>query len=217
MKTLIFLISIVVPFSLATAQSEQINNLPNLNGHYFIPNSNTPSAFINSHFGMNLGIASSKEFESVFLETDSGKIIGLKGSLIFADLNFNYQQKIKDWIAFNLHVGITARIGTELGSIVTTGLNTVTSFRMGWLVHLAEGERDKLSASLSISNYQANVINIGDFIMDIIDSSANPSISKNVPILNGSLGLRYAHAFNEMFGFQGFGEIGYGDSYVWQF
>jgi hypothetical protein len=195
------------------AQVEQVNNLPRLNNHYFIPNSNTPSPFIKSHFGMNLGIAASEDFENIIFEIDDEKIIGLKGTLIFADLNFDYQQKIKDWIAFYLNVGITARIGTELQSMLATGVNTVTAFRMGWLVHIAEGERDKLSASIQINNYNANFINIGDFLVDIIDGAANPSISKKVPILNVSLGLRYAHAFNEMFGFQGFGDIGYGESY----
>lgn len=213
MKILIFLISIIVPCALSMAQNPQENNLPNLNNHYFIPNSNTPSPFINSHFGMNLGIASSDDFENIILEIDGEPIIGLKGSLIFADLNFEYQQKVKDWIAFYLNVGITARIGTELQSILATGVNTVTSFRMGWLVSLAEGKRDKLSGSLQVNNFSTNIISVGDFIYDVVNGETNPSISKNVPILNVGIGLRYAHAFNELFGFQGFGGIGYGDSY----
>jgi hypothetical protein len=213
MKIFILLISILAPCSLVFAQSEQENNVPRLNNHYFIPSSIIPSPFIKSHFGMNLGIAASEDFENIILEIDDEKIVGLKGSLIFGDLNFDYQQKIKDWIAFYLNVGITARIGTELQSMLATGVNTVTLFRLGWLVHIAEGERDKLSASLHINNYNANFINIGDFLRDVIDGVANPSISKKAPILNGALGVRYAHAFNEMFGFQGFGDLGYGESY----
>ena len=213
MKLATILILIVSSGSILNAQIEQSNNLPNLNNHYFIPNSNTPSPFIKSSFAMNLGIASSDDFENIILEIDDEPIIGLKGSLIFATLDFDYQQKIKDWIAFYLNVGMTARIGTELQSMLATGVNTVTAFKMGWLVHIAEGERDKLSTSLQINNYNANFINIGDFLVDVIDGAANPSISKKAPILNGSLGLRYAHAFNEMFGFQGFGDIGYGESY----
>lgn len=195
------------------AQNEQNNNLPKLNNHYFIPNSNTPSPFIKSHFAMNLGIAGSNDFENIILDIDGVPIIGLKGSLIFADLNFDYQQKIKDWIAFNIKVGVTARIGSELQSILTQGVNTVTAFRMGWLVNLAEGKRNKLSGNLQVNNYSANFISIRDFIDDIINGKANPSIAKNIPILNGGIGLRYAHAFNELFGFQGFGGVAYGESY----
>ena len=68
MKIFILLISILAPFSLVVAQGEQVNNLPRLNNHYFIPNSNTPSPFIKSHFGMNLGIAASEDFENIILE-----------------------------------------------------------------------------------------------------------------------------------------------------
>ena len=213
MKIFILLLSIFLPCSLVVGQIEQDNNVPKLDNHYFIPVSYIPSPFIQSRFGMSLGIAASEDFENIIFEIDDEKIIGLRGTLIFADLNFEYQQKIKDWIAFYLSIGVTARIGTELQSMLATGVNTVSAFRMGWLVHVAEGKRDKLTANIQINNYSANVINIGDFISDIIDNAANPSIAKQIPILNGSLGLRYAHAFDEMFGFQGFGDIGYGESY----
>jgi len=213
MKTLtIFIITIFIT-SLGIAQTEQSNNVPHLNDHYFIPNMNVPSPFTNSHFGMNLGIASSSEFENVILVIEGEKIIGLKGSLIFADLNFDYQQKIKDWIAFYANVGLTARIGTELQSMLTQGVNTVTSFRMGWLVKLVQKEKYMLSGSIQINNYSANFINIGEFIEDLVRDSTVTSISKNVPILNGGLGLRFAYGINELFGFQAHGTAVYGESF----
>ena len=196
------------------AQDEEQNNIPNLNNHYFVPSSNTPAPFIKSQFGMTLGIASSSDFENVILEIDGENLIALKGSLIYADLNFKYQQKIKDWIAFFLNVGVTARIGTELQSMLTQGVNTVSSLKMGWLVKLLENEKNMLSASIRIDNYGANFVNIGDFVDDLIRDSVRTSITKNVPILNGGIGLRYAHGFNEILGFQGFAEVGYGESFI---
>ena len=195
-------------------QSDESNNIPNLNNHYFVPNSNTPAPFIKSQFGMNIGIASSSDFENVILEIDGEKLIALKGSLIFADLNFDYQQKIKDWIAFYLNVGVTARIGTELQSMLTQGVNTVSSVRMGWLVKLLKNEKNMLSANIQVNNHGANFVNIGDFVDDLIRDSVRTSITKNVPILTGSVGLRYAHGFNEILGFQGFADVGYGESFV---
>lgn len=199
--------------SLGIAQTEQINNIPNLNGHYFVPNMNIPSPFIKSHFGMNLGIAGSTDFENIILEIEGEKIIGLKGSLIFADLNFDYQQKIKDWIAFYAEVGLTARIGTELQSMLTQGVNTVSAFKMGWLVKLAHHEKYMLSANIQVNNYSANFINIGEFVKDIVRDTTVTSISKNVPILNGGLGLRFAYGINELFGFQAHASAVYGESF----
>lgn len=213
MKILTILLLSLLASSLGIAQTEQINHVPHLNNHYFIPNMDIPSPFIKSHFEMNLGIANSNEFENVILEIDGEKIFGLKGTLLFADLNFDYQQKIKDWIAFNVNVRLTARIGTELQSMLTQGVNTVSSFKMGWLVKLAQGEKYMLSGSIQVNNYSANFINIGDFVKDVIKDSTVTSISKNVPILNGGLGLRYAYGINELLGFQVYGEAIYGESF----
>ncbi|MCG8308582.1 MAG: hypothetical protein MI975_14410 [Cytophagales bacterium] len=213
MKLYPIIFILVIAYGIVTAQDQEKNHLPVLNNHYFIPNSNTPAPFIKTHFGMNLGIASSRDFENVILEIDGEKLIALKGSLIFADLNFDYQQKIKDWIALHINMGITARIGTELQSMLTQGVNTVTSFRMGWLAKVLEDEKNMLSASIQINNHSANFINIGDFIEDLIRDTVATSITKNVPILNGSVGLRYAHGFNELLGIQGFASLGYGESY----
>ena len=88
MKIFIFLISILSPFTIVIAQVEQENNLPQLNNHYFIPNSNTASPFIKSYFEMGLGIAASENFENVIFEIDGENILGLKGSLIFCGFKF---------------------------------------------------------------------------------------------------------------------------------
>jgi len=205
--TLIFISDHIV-----LGQSE-VNNTPQLNGHYFLSSINMPSPFINSHFGMNLGLASSEGFESVILVIDDQEIIGLKGSLIFADLQFDYQQKIKDWIAFKARVGVTARIGTEVMSLLTQGVNTVSSFRIGWNVKILEREKYLLSGSFNVNNYGVSYINIKDFVEDIIVDSTITSISKNVPILNGGLGLQFAYGFSELFGFQAHATALYGDSF----
>jgi len=214
MKVYIIAFYLLLTAAQLFAQNEESNNIPHLNNHYFIPHSNSASPFINSQFGMNLGIASSEDFENVILEIDGEKLIALKGSLIFADLNFDYQQKIKNWIAFYLNVGVTARLGTEVQSIITQGVNTISTFRLGWLVKLLKTEKDMLSANIQINNHGANFVHIGSFIEDLIKDSVRTSISNSIPILNGSVGLRYAHGFNEILGFQGFANIGFGDSYV---
>ena len=212
MKNLIF--SFAFLFSIpAISQSEEPSNVPELGGHYFIPGSNTPAPFIKTHFGMNLGVAVSNDFENVILEIDGEKLLALQGSLIFADLTFDYQQKVKDWVAFYLSVGATARVGTELQSMLTQGVNTVVAFRTGWLVKITEGPKSMLSGNFQINNFNANLIDIGGFVDDIIEDSVATSISRKVPILNGTVGLRYAYSFSPVFGLQAFGDIGYGDTF----
>lgn len=197
----------------AYAQEKFDNTVPKLNGHYFTPFDGVPGPFINSNFGSSIGVAFSNKFENVIIEIDGEPLLGLEGSLLFADLNFEYQQKIKDWIAIFIKVGVTARIGTELQSMLTQGVSSVTSVRLGWLFELAKGKKYMLSGTAQVNNHNGIFINVGDFISDIISDSVVTSISKNVPSLNGTIGLRYAYGFNDMFGFQLDFETGFGESF----
>ena len=210
---IIFAIASVFSVTVAAWAQTEESNTPNLNGHYFLSNMNMPSAFTNSFFGMNLGLASSEGFESVILVIDDQEIRGLRGSLIFADLNFDYRQKIKDWIAFNARVGLTARVGTEVQSFLTQGVNTVSSFRVGWTVKILEKEKYLLSGNITVNNYGTNYIDIRGFVEDIINDSTVTSISKSVPILNGGLGVQFAYGISELFGFQAHASAQYGDSF----
>ncbi|MBS0000256.1 MAG: hypothetical protein KFF73_14845 [Cyclobacteriaceae bacterium] len=37
-------------------------------------------------------------------------IAGIEGSLTFASLSFNYQQRIRDWVALYLYGGLSTRL-----------------------------------------------------------------------------------------------------------
>ena len=196
-----------------SAQEDKENNVPQLNDHFFIPVTVLPSPFINSYFRTSLGVAQSGEFENVVLEIDGEKIIGLRGTLLFADLDFEYQQKIKDWIALYFNYNLTARLGTELQSLLTQGVNTVSTFRIGWLVRILETEKFLLSADLQVNNHSATFISISEFVKDLVMDSVVTSISRQVPMLNMNGGIRFAYSINRTFGVQGFADLGYGDSY----
>jgi hypothetical protein len=213
MKILLAIIFITLFPAHTKAQEQTANNLPQLDGHYFIPVSCIANPYIKSHFVTNLGIAQSSEFQNFILEIDGEEIIGLKGSLLFAYLDFEYQQKIKDWIALYINYSLTARLGTELQSILTQGVNTVGSSRIGWLIKIVENEKFMLSGDIQVNNHSATFISISEFVKDLVRDSVVTSISRQVPILNGNAGLRAAYAINKTFGLQGFGDIGYGDSY----
>jgi hypothetical protein len=199
--------------SVAIAQNTEGSHVPHLNNHYFIPVSNAPWAFTNSHLSTNLGVATSEEFEKIYYVLNGEQLVALTGAMIFADLSFDYQQRIKDWVAFYANVGLTARVGTDVLGILSQGVNTVTSLKLGWVVRIAQHKKYQLAGSIQLNNHSATFINISDFVESIVEDSIITSITKEVPILNASLGLRYAYAINELYGIQAFAEFGYGDSY----
>jgi hypothetical protein len=178
-----------------------------------MPHNQMPDPFVNSHFGMSLGVAASSKFENVILEIDGEPLLGVDGTLLFADLDFEYEQKIKDWIAVYFKGGLTARIGTELNSLLAQGINTVTSFRLGWLFKLAEGHKYLLSGNVQVNNHGASFINIGDFLVDVVEDTIGASISQKVPSLNATAGLRFAYGFNDLIGVRLNTEVGFGESF----
>ena len=195
------------------AQTEETNHIPHLNRHYFVPHSTASWAFTNSHFSTNIGVATSEEFNKIYYILDGEQLVALKGEMVFTNISFDYQQKIKDWVAFYVSTGLTARVGTELLGILSQGVNTVTFLKMGWLVRIATHEKYQLSGSLQLNNHSATFISISDFVTSIVEDSLITSITKQVPILNANAGLRFAYAINDLYGVQTFAEFGWGDSY----
>lgn len=198
---------------LAQGHEEEKNNLPELHDHYFVSLINLNSAFTDSQFGMSMGVAQTSDFSSIILEVDGERINGLKGSLIFADLNFHYRQKIKNWIAFDANVGLTARLGTEVQSLLAQGVNTVSSMRLGWVVKILEKDKILLSANMKVNKYNVNVISIKDFVEDLLRDSTITSISKTIPVQNIGLGVQFAWGISKLVGLQAYATTLYGDSF----
>ena len=195
-------------------QTETINNIPHLNGHYFVTNSRTPHPFINSSISTNLGLAKSGEFATELFQLGGVSIVGLSGQLVFADLDVYYQQKIKDWVAFYTHAGLTARAGSGTQSIISQGLNTVSSIRIGWLIEILKKPKYMLSGNFQINNHSATFIDISQLVEDFDeDHSFDKDIYQVVPMFIGNVGLRFAYGMNDLIGCQLYAEGGYGESF----
>ncbi len=192
---------------------ESENNIPELNDHVFVYSSNLKYPFTNTNFTTNLGFGSASNLNYEINDIDGQPIAGINGNLIFANLSFEYQQRIRDWIALYLEGGLTARLGSDVFSLLSQGVNTVTVFKIGWMIKLIEGEKYALSGNIGINNYSGTFISITDFVDDVINNVPNPSISKSAPVLLGEAGLQFAYGFNEMIGLTLEGRLGIGESF----
>lgn len=192
---------------------ESDNRIPQLNGHTFVYLSNVKYPFTNSLFTSNLGIGNANNLSYEIDDINGQPIIGIKGSLTYASLSFNYQQRIRDWIALYMHGGLTARLGSDVFSLLSQGVSTVSSFRIGWLIRIAEGEKYALSGTVGLNNSSGTFINIRRFVQDIINQVPNPSITTDSPILLGDFGLQFAYAFNQVIGLNLDGNLSFGESF----
>lgn len=187
--------------------------LPTKHGHSFVRNSLIDFPFVNTTFGMSIGIGTTVNLGLPVVEINDEVIVSFKGNLLFANMAAFYRQKVTDWAAVFLRLTFAARIGTDVGSIVVHGFNTVSGFQTGWVLRLSEGERHMLSSIVSVNSFNGNFINIEGFIEDLIDSVPNPTISKRVPVLTGEVGLTYVYALSSLFGLTLTGSIAFGESF----
>jgi hypothetical protein len=203
---------IVLSAGFAYSQEEP-NRIPELNRHVFTYISNIKYPFTNTAFTTNLGFGSANNLSYNIGNINGRPIAGLNGSLTFAHLSFDYQQRVRDWIALYMSGSLTTRLGTNLFSLLSQGVNAVSSFRIGWLIRIAEGEKYALSGTIGLNNSSGTFINLRKFAEDIINRVPNPSITTDVPIMLGDFGLQFAYGFNQVIGLNLDGNVSFGESF----
>ncbi len=186
-----------------------------LRGHKFIINSNIGSPFIQTFLENRIGAGQTIDLDIPTIRISGTEVVQLKGELLFTSLNFVYQQKIKDWMAFNASVIVTGRLGTKAGSLISEGVNVFTGYQLGWLFKLYENKQMMLSGTLDITNNSVTIIDLEKFVQGIIDSgkiTKDNQLVKEIPALRAGAGIRGAYAFNQTFGFTGFANLRNGES-----
>lgn len=194
----------------AQEAAEQQWKTPRLAGHS-LSTGVVPDPFVRSFLRTQIGIAETHDLDIPLGVVDGDTLFASRGSLLFANLEFEYQQTIRDWIAFRVQFGLLGRLGTGTSALIASGVSATTGFELGWLVRLLEGDRDYLSLSFDVQNSSFTTINIADFVQDIVDGEEAELVRKT-PSMRVGGGLRYAHAFSPLFGGMAYAETGWGES-----
>ena len=195
------------------AQSDSIKR-PRFGDHYFTPVSHSNLPFTNTYFSTYTGLGQTIDLVHQLGNINGQPIIGLQGEVSFVDLGFSYQQRVRDWLSAYISIQISARIGTELQSILTQGVNTINGFEIGWQFKLWENENMALSGNLELENHEGSFINVLGFVKDIINNHPNPKLNETVPVLNVAGGVRYAWGLSDLVGLKSSLDVAYGESYV---
>jgi hypothetical protein len=184
---------------------------PHKNGHTFSPTSGVPDAFVRSYIRNNLGISQTADVDIPLGIVDGDTLFASRGGLMFANLGLEYQQTIKDWIAFRVAFNVNGRLGTGTSALLSTGLSAATGFEIGWLMRLLETDKSYLSLGFDVKSTSFTTINISDFVEDIINDQ-DAELVRKTPSVRSGAGLRFTHAFSPLVGLISFFETGYGES-----
>ena len=193
---------------------EEGGNIPAINGHDFLTITGLEYPFLNTSFQTNIGIGSTQEITFEQIIFDTLEIEGVAGAVLFANLGLNYNQKIKDWLAFRFRYNFAARVGTEAETLLTHGVNTLGSAELSWFFRLKRHQKYLLSLSTTVSNGEASFISVSAFIRDIVNKVPTASVSKSVPTLTGTFALHWAYAISTVVGLVVDTGIGYGETLV---
>ncbi len=118
--------------NLTVSQTDTIQDPFSLNGHKFVVNSKIGSPFVNTYFKNNLGAGQTVGLEFPEIVIKGKKIVQLQGEVAFTNIAFEYQQEIRDWMAFYADFKLLGRLGTETGALISQGVNIVSGYNFGW-------------------------------------------------------------------------------------
>ena len=185
---------------------------PQLGGHRFSPNAIVMDPWVRSYGLSSVGVGQASTVSTPPVVIGGDTIPGLAGNLLFAALQIEYQQKIVDWFAFRFGYQINARLGTDVQSLLSRGVNTIAGFEVGWLARLVNADRDMLSLDVNVSNKGYTAIDLARFVEQVVEGIEDPSLVSNSNALRAGAGLRWAHAFSDLFGIVANGDVGVAES-----
>ncbi|HAY34615.1 MAG TPA: hypothetical protein DCY06_10825, partial [Bacteroidetes bacterium] len=149
------------------------------------------------------------------IKIDTLEVIQLRGDLIYTNLDIEYQQMIKDWMAFRVKLLIAGKLGTKPGALISEGVNAASGYELGWMFKLYQNDEFALSGSIDLFNKSYTIIDLNSFIQGVIDSGKiTPSnrLVKSYSTVRAGGALKFAYAFNRTFGFIGNFNAQFGES-----
>jgi hypothetical protein len=170
-----------------------------------------PDPFIRTYFKMAMGLGKAFDVKTKIFVINGEPVLGLQGDLAFLGVDVEYSQALKDWVAFRASIAVSGRLGTNVGTLLSSGISTANGLEMGWLFKLLQSNKVMLSGDLSFSNRTFTIISVERFVEDIV-AGRPPQLTQKVPSTRVTGGARIAWGVSELFGMSGVLKTGYGES-----
>ena len=183
--------------------------------HEHVVNQFVRSPFIKTYLRNTLGVGQALDLQVPIIEINGVPVTGLRGDLFFLTVEFEYQYAVNNWLAVFGNFSVISRVGNGAQAILAQGINASYGLELGWMFKLIKTDKIMLSATANIWNKSGTIINIYDFIQNIIEEGEllpdnHILITRN--FIQGGGGLRFAWAASELIGVNALGEFAYGES-----
>src|SRR5262245_57934013 len=190
----------------------QTDGRPVLADHQFVSTDLVPDAFVRTYVRSDLGAALAPTIHYPPLIVADDTLQALDGSLSYARIDAEYQQKLRDWMAVRFAYGLRTRLGTKMSSLVNEGVTVASGFEFGWLARVHQAHRTSLVGSLAVSSQYITIVDVKQFAEDVGNRVPDARLIDLVPTVRSNGGLRLAWAISKQFGTTFVGEGSYGES-----
>jgi hypothetical protein len=188
--------------------------LPILNSFRFIPSDIVKDPFINTFIKLNAGSGIALDLKT-YVKNLQGEVRDtLSGDISFLSGDLEFQLAVNDWLAFNIDVGGSGRLGTDAYTILTSGISYTTTFALGGKFRIWQNDKMFLSGSVDYSSMEVTAYSIYDFVKGVyenggeIDTAAHYMI-KEETLPKAFVNVNYAYAVNDWFGLLGTAGFGF--------
>jgi hypothetical protein len=186
--------------------------VPVLAQHQFVEPPMMRMPFVRSTVKLGIGAGRTGELDYGTVVLPQGDtLIALRGQLVVAELSFEYQYAVREWLGVYGEVTLKGRAGTDGPSLLQTGVTYGTAIEVGWLGQLWEGERSLLSGSFYLTKRDVALIDPFGFVADVVEGRS-PQLVANTPSLRVGVASHYALALNRVVGLYATGTASYGES-----
>jgi len=181
-----------------------------LNGHTFMPSKYIVDPFVGTSYSSFLGAASAVSLSRDVFDLNGDLLTTLEGSVVYATLGMEFQQKIGQKWAVGFGGSALVRSGTSALSFINDGAS-VNQNMAAWVKRVIQrSEKSQFTGGLTWKYSTATLFTPKAFAEHIIDGGSlldAPIMSDN-KIWSLQADFLWAHAFNPTFGMRASGNFG---------
>lgn len=181
-----------------------------LGGHAFMPSQYIHDPFVSTSYSTHVGAASAPSFTRDFHDLNGDLLFTVEGSIAFATLGMDYQQKLGEKWSIGLGGSGLVRTGTSALAFINDGANVNTNIDAWTKRLLSRSEKSQLTAGISWHYSTTTIFTPREFAEHLIDGGSlitAPFVSTgNTWDLQAD--LLWAHAFNATYGIRATGSFG---------
>jgi hypothetical protein len=213
MRRIAFLWLMAIAIAAPTAGEAEESGFPKLGDHIFVPVLALTEPFLVTYVQTNVGLGSTVNSSIPLLSPIDSTVIGtVESDQILTGLGFEYQQRVRDWLAVRLALDVAGRLGSDTNTLLSDGVTGALSYDFNWMMRIYRAKSVLVSGSIGLASRNATFVNLLDWAEDLVAGKDAKLVRPRTSLI-GTGGVHAAWGVNHRFGLLGTLTASYGESF----